>query len=73
MSRGRFFFAPFAFRNFFAIDDHVARRFDADTHLGTIDRHDRHFDVITNSEGFACSACEYQHGFIYARAYVGCE
>ena len=49
MSSRRFFFAPLTFRDFLAVYDYVARRFDADPHLRAIDCHDGHFDVIADS------------------------
>jgi hypothetical protein len=66
------FFAAFALRNFFAVDHHVTRRFDADADLSTIDGHDGHFDVVANSQSFAGPACQYQHGCIYARLRIRC-
>ena len=46
---GRVFLAPLTLRDLFAVNDHIARRFDADAHLRTIDGHDGHFDIIANS------------------------
>ena len=49
MSGRCFFFAPLTLRDFLAVDNHIARRFDADPHLRAIDCHDGHFDVIADS------------------------
>jgi hypothetical protein len=66
MTDGSVFFAPFALGDFFAIHHHIARRLDADTHLGPVDRHDGDFYVVTNPQSFAGASREYQHGCIYA-------
>ena len=49
MSDGTIFFAAFTFRDFFAVDDDVARCLDADAHLCSVDGHYRDFHVVTDS------------------------
>jgi hypothetical protein len=49
ISGGRVFLAPLPFRDFFAVNDHIARRFDADANLRAIHCHDGDFDIIANS------------------------
>lgn len=66
MSEGTIFFPAFALRDFFTVDDHVARRFDADANLRAVHRHDGHFNVVANPKGFAGASGKYQHGCIYA-------
>jgi hypothetical protein len=66
MSERTIFFAAFTLRDFFAVDDHVARRFDADANLRSIHRHHGDFNVVANSKGFASASGKYQHGCIYA-------
>jgi len=43
------FFAALAFGDFFAVDAHVDRRFDADANLRAVDGHHGDFDIVTNS------------------------
>lgn len=46
----------------FTVHGHVPRRIDADFDLVAVDSGDRHGDVVTDVEGFANAAGEYQHG-----------
>lgn len=55
------FLAPLAFRNFFTIDAYIDGSFDADANLRSIYRHDRNFDVVTNSQRFSRTSSKYQH------------
>jgi len=43
------FFAALALGDFFAVNADVDGGFDADADLRSVDRHDRNFDVVTNS------------------------
>ncbi len=68
LTRERFSVTALTLSNFFTIDHHVAWRFDADPHLGAIDRHDGYFDLFTDAQSFAGATCKYEHACIYARA-----
>jgi hypothetical protein len=66
LTRERLFVSALALRDFLAVDDHVARRLDADAHLSAVDRHDGHFDLVTDAQSFAGATCEDEHASIYA-------
>lgn len=53
--------AALSFGNFLPIHRDVARRLDADAHLGPVYCHDGHFDVVADAQGFTGPSCQYEH------------
>ncbi|MDB6086376.1 MAG: hypothetical protein JWN43_4257 [Gammaproteobacteria bacterium] len=52
---------PLSLGDFFSVDCNVPWRFDADTDLRPINRHDGYLDVVADPQGFTGSSGQYQH------------
>src|ERR1700730_9066818 len=62
LTYGQISVTPFALCDFLTVDNDMARCFDADPHLRAIDGHHGDFHVVANSQSFARTACQDEHG-----------